>query len=687
MPTQPKNTNKMLINMNYFQGGEQISLKLGTSDSWYKSTALDFRSDPSQITVLPGASDTSNGSVSDLIQAMDQDLNGVRYGVGNLGHVYRISTSNVVSEIAQLSSNGSAGMYYDSITDQLYIPSQQTVSMYGQVTTGIANNPQWRPDVFGKSASNDPGCTQLYNPLDGFFDGGARNDINSLGVGVTSPSQVSNPNATNAYTVPLTLSEASGAFCFFAPDIEPFYSIAVYLTTVGTGNVTLTLHDSLDNALAAVTINHANVVVGWNEFVFTAPGVRALVQQAQTGGSATYHFHLTSTVADTVAAVITTGDLSTVNFLLFAYRLVKTTNGWHPTAYFNGLLCIGNGRYLSVYDFGNDAGPTNQQWVRHELIFKSGYEVCGLSTNNQYLVIALERRSANTSRSFQDGQLVFWDGQSQNPNFIVDIPMGAPYGLQTFNGVTYFVCAGSLFAWSGGQTVIKVRKLAYQSTDYLGTTDTTIVAPNMMAIRYNLLLIGYPSSTTNVNVNYGVYSWGSVELMYPNSLGYSYQLSNGLVNTTASAALQIGCVYNFVDTTYTPWQYTDANNVTHYGLDLLNNSSAPAPVFNFRTLIYDGGESYKKKLALRMQITFLALPSGVTLQPFYSLNRGADVLGPTAVAGDTKAVLELDNARFNEIQWGFTGTNVGATSPVTITGVTMELDPLSEEVAITAYPD
>jgi len=133
-----------------------------------------------------------------------------------------------------------------------------------------------------------------------------------------------------------------------------------------------------------------------------------------------------------------------------------------------GSLCIGNGRYLSTYDFSNDMAPTNTQWIRHQLIFKSGYEVCGLSTNNQYLVIALERRSTSASHNYQDGQLVFWDGTSQNPAFIIDIPMGAPYGLQTFNNVTYFICGGSLFAWSGGQTVVKVRKLAYQNTNYLG---------------------------------------------------------------------------------------------------------------------------------------------------------------------------------------------------------------------------
>jgi hypothetical protein len=590
---------------------------------------------------------------------MEQDLNGVRWAIDNKGTLYKINTSNVVSAEAHLSSNGAAGLYYDQITDQLYIPGTQTVSMYGQVTTGAAGQPQLRQDNFAQSASNDPGCTNLYNPFDGFYDG------------------VDRSTAAATYTLQTVLSEDAANFCFFAPDIEPFYSVKVFVVAPGTGNWTLTMHDSLDNSLGAVTITNGNLVANaLNEFKFSAP-IRALVQQSQTGASATYHWHLTSTVGDGTVQVVTTGDLSTANMLIYAYRLVSPANGWHPTAYFNGMLCIGNERYLSTYDFSDDSEPTNQQWVRHKLIFKAGYQVCGLSTNNQYLVIALERRSTNASRSYQDGQLVFWDGQSQNFNFAVDIPMGSPYGLQTFNNVTYFVCAGSLFAWSGGQTVIKVRKLAYQNTNYLGVSDNTIVKPNMMAIRYNLLMIGFPSTTTNVNLNYGIYTWGAVEVMYPNSLGYDYVLSNGQQNYSTANNLQIGCVYNFVDTMYTSWQYTDAGSVTHYGLDMVNNSSAPASAFNWRSLIWDGGAVYKTKSVNRLQITFLPLPAGSTITPFYNVNRTGDVATTSAGPGDSKIVIEVGASRFHELQWGFTGT-AGATAPV-ITGVTMEINALSEE--------
>jgi hypothetical protein len=173
--------------------------------------------------------------------------------------------------------------------------------------------------------------------------------------------------------------------------------------------------------------------------------------------------------------------------------------------------------------------------------------------------------------------------------------------------------------------------------------------------------------------------------MYPNSLGYDYILSNGKQNFDNVNNLNIGCVYNFVDTMYIGWSYFDvASSTTKYGLDRVNNSSSPAPNFNWRSLIWDGGVDYKTKEANRMQITFNSFPSDATLYPFYNVNRGGDVISTiSAQAGDQKVVFELGAVRFHELQWGFIGTASGNTAPV-ITGVTMEISPLPEEVGMSS---
>lgn len=682
MAKSPQNTEKMPIHLNSFQGGEAVDYKYGISNSFYSSQGLDFRQKASQMSVLPGMRQVSN-SMDDLLLCMVQDPAGNRYGVGDAGNIYRVNTSGTLSTIGILDSGGAGGMAYYQPSDQIYMTSQQTVSMYGQ--TQSSSGPISRVAQFAKSASTSPGVVNLFNNADNSYDGTARNNSQQLPYGITSPSQVTD-NTANVYSISHTgIHEDSSDLCYFAPDIEPFYSIAVYFASIGTGDVTLTLHDSLNNQLAQVTILNANLLKGWNEFVFPVPGVRAIPSGvAPSGDSGTYHFHLTASASGTISHVgtINSEDLSSVDFLLFAYRMVQTNNKWHPMAIFSGLLCIGNGPYVSTYDFSNDAAPNNGQYQRHAVLLDPGYEVCGLSVNNQYLVIAAEKRSTSGSHSYQEGALYFWDGSNQTPNFKIQISMGAPYSVFTFNNITYFYCAGSLFAWGGGQQVIKVRYISYQNTDYLGSADNTIVNPNMMAARYNLLMLGFPSMTTNANTLFGVYSWGAVELTYPNSFGYSYALSNGIQNYSTANNLKIGMIENFVDTMYTSWVYTDTNG-THYGMDILDNFSTPASNFSWQSLIYDGGVRYKKKRAERYKINFLPLPTNTTLTLQTNKDRGGWVNGPSANTGDTQIVLDL-NENFHEFQWGFVGTSSpSATSPVTITGVTLEVDPLENEVDVT----
>jgi hypothetical protein len=687
MYSQPKvkNSEKFKINNQYFYAGMALDFKMGIANSFYNSRNLDFRTFPSQMSVLPASTSIST-NLRDLVTAIDQDLDGVRWAVGDKGYIYEIDTNNVVSNVGQLTENGSAGLLYCQITDQLYIPGQTTVSMYGRVTRGGANEPAFRQNQFAQSASVANGCVNLYNPDDGLFDSTNRNNAQVVGstVSITDPTQVTiNSSFISSYVPPASIIENAQNFCFFAPDIEPFYSVAVWIPTIGTGNFTLTMHDALNNNLGSATITHANMVSGWNNFIFGSQ-VRAFVNASNIGGTATYHFHLTSTVQDASVSVLTAGDLSTCCFLLFAYRLVQTNNGWHPTAFFTGtgqpLLCIGNGEYLSTYNFFNDKNPSNNSWQRHTLTFRPGDEVCGLSVNNQYLVIATERRSNDAARNAQLGTLYFWDGSTSAPNFLITLPMGSPYGLYTFNNITYFECAGSLYAWSGGQTVIKVRKFVTENTDFLGTTDSTVVYPNGFTSRYNILYMAYPGSSTNTNLTYGIWSWGTPELTYPNSFGYSYTQSHGLISSTGSTNLKVGAAVNFVDSLYNSWQYTDGSSVTHYGLDVVDNLSAPASTFYWQSLIFDGGAVYKEKMAVRYKITFEALPTGCTLTPFYAIDRGTTVTGPTATAGDTEVFMEQNNARFHELQWGFSGTCTAATAPPVILGITEEVDSLPAEV-------
>lgn len=713
----PKNTDAQLpkINLPTFVGGEAIDFKNGISGSFFSSQALDFRQKASQMTVLPGMRTLATSTqLRDKITAMDQDINGIRYGLGDQGWLYSIDNSNNIARIGQLNTNGAAGCIYNQQNDQLYVSDQQSVSMYGQVTQ---SSPKLRKGQFGASASVAPGVIYTFNTTTSSYDGGTdsntglptvRNNLNSLTLTGITPgnyaAQVTNA-LTGTYTLP-TLgggglpSETLGQFCAFVPDIEPFYGVALFVTTVGTGDYTLTMHDSLNNNIGSVTVPHAKIRNGWNMFKFADPGVRAFVNAiASSNGATGYHFHLTSSVSSDTAAIATiaNGNLTGANFVLFAHRLVQTENGWHPMVIFNSQLLVGNSNYLSVYNFGNDAAPNNNQWVRHRLFFDVGYQVTSIAYTATNVAIFAERRSLEGSRNYQGGMMYIWDGISSNWIQKTAITMGAPYSANSNNNVVYFVCAGSLYAWSGGTSFIKVRYLNYQNTDYLGIHDNTVLNPNMMDTRYNILLIGFPSSTTIPTTQMGIYSWGAVELAYPNSFGYSYALANGKQTASGGSGsgawtnLEIGMIKNFVDTLYTSWQYTDNNSVVHYGLDVTDNTASPAPAFNFASLIWDGGAIYKPKKGLRLLISFLPLPADVMITGWYDLDRNGQTTTNdqgqsfTADQGMTSLLINVPYSRAREIMVGFNGTcDPGATTP-TIIGITFEIDALEDEPDLREY--
>ncbi len=703
MPTI-KNSDKIIPHTQYFQGGITVDYKMGIPNSFYNSQNGDFRTFPSQISVLP-ASRQIAGNLKDCITAIQQDKAGVRWGYGDKGWFYKIDTSNVVTPLFQTPENGSAGLLYSQISDQLYLVGQSAISLYGQVTSGATGNPVYRENQFDVSASSGLGITSFFNTSSGYFDGGAgyRNNITtgaldqSSGITLTNYTTLVTNSLTNTYTLPSTIIENNTNFCYFSPDIEPFYSIAVYVDAIGTGDWTLTLHDSLNNELGSNTITNADMKTGWNNFVF-GKQIRAYVNAANVGYAPTYHFHLTSSVAGDTASVYTNtiGDLSTCNMVVFAYRLVETNNGWHPTAYFTGtgtaLLCIGNGEYLATYNFGNDSNPSSTQFVRHQLTFRPGEEVCSMTSNYGYLVIGTELRATDANRNYQYGRLYFWDGSTSAPAFYIDLPMGSPYAMYSFNNVTYMAISGSLYAWSGGQTVLKVRKLAYQNTDYMDAVDQTRVNPNGFTSRYNILMMGYPSFTTDPNIDYGIWSWGAVELTFPNSYGYSYSQSIAQYDTstntvsnqnyTSTNNLKLGCAVNFVDSLYSSWEYTDSSSVTHYGLDVVDNFSDPAQFSTFTSLIFDGGVVYKEKMAVRYKVICEALPSGWTPTPWWTIDRGTTNYGTGVGEGATEAFVEWNNARFHEIQYGYILINDGATEPAVILGVAPEIDAQESEVDI-----
>lgn len=620
------NDDNKIISNERFYGGQSSDEAIGPAASFGYAQAIEHRRKPSQLTVKPGPRKIAN--VNDLILNIVQVENGTRYTYGDTGVIYKIDTNNVVTYLDKLPT-GSDGMLYRSDSDAVYFATQTDIRRYYP----ISGTPTFDV-IYGPSKSID---TAAYRT-----------------------------GGTSTYTIPTTIDE--GQYCSFQPDIEPFYSTKVNVVTKGTGTVTLTLHDGLNNTLASTTITNANLATGLNEFLYSSQ-VRALVKP----NARTYHFHLTSTVADTTVACSTSGDLNTADFELWAHRLVDTVNGLHPMAQFQQFTLIGNGRYLSVWEPLTDRDPPNNELQRHRLTFPSGFEVCGIAVTDEFAVIACEKRSTDGSKDFQEGKLFTWDGTAQTYNQVIDVSGGSPEGIYTHDNIPYFFVNGALCAWAGGKNIINVRTLANTDTTYRDTVDNTRVYPNMMTVRDNLLHLGYPSTTNNTSIEHGVHSWGSLEKNYPASWGNLDYVISTQTKLNTAGTLQLGCVRNFGDEMYISWK-----DGTNYGLDIVDSYCDPAPVFKFRALAFNAGAKFKKKQAIKVAVFSDALPEDIEITPVTNIDGAGDITYDAMGEDDTEGFGSLERGKNRQIVYGFDGTSSGTETPV-IHSVALEWLPLADE--------
>lgn len=608
-----------------FDGGWSTDQKVGIENSFAYSKHIDFRKKPSQMTILPETTAEGDQVIVDLIQNIQMGPDGSLYALGEDGWFYR-KLSGTWSSEGKL-DDGAFGMSIRSDLEKLFLASTTSVSEYSR----LSDSPTIQVNKYGTSRSTSS---------DALSEGGNR-----------------------AYTLKTFITE--GDRQSFISDIEPLRSLRVKLKTAGTGDWTLTVHDPNDNVLAESTVTNSNLVAdgNWQEFEFTDPA-SLLVKPS----GITYHFHLTSTVADGMIFTDEDGVMEEADFELYADRLVTPNNGMHPMQNFIQYVCIGNGRYLSAWEPLSDE-PSNSEWERHKLTFPAELEVCGLSTYNEYLAIACEHKASSTTDP-QDGYIFFWDGISTTYNYFIRIPEGSPYALHEYKNVLYFFAGGAWYALADGAPQ-KIRTMPNSDSEFSDATDQTIVYPHMATVRRGIHLLGFPSDTSNTSIEYGVYSYGAADKNFSDSFGYSYTVSSG-ASTNDTADFKIGTIHNFGDTLYISSTYNGEPV-----LDVVDNSSDPFSTASWESALIDGEVPSKEKQALQIEVVFEELPSNATVGLKYRTSRTGAWSSTTTASSGTSLRLDL-NSRFKEFQIGLDLT-AGTETPI-ITSLMFVFDDLSQEL-------
>lgn len=618
----------VVITRNY--GGLAADLKEGPKYSFAYSRHLDFRKQATVTSILPKTVKESSTTVTGLVTEAIQLPSGKIVAIDSSGGVYTRSTAGSWAKNGTVLTNTAAGMAYNLQHDTIYVP----------------------------------GLTAMHSitNADGRFSGGSFTVNESVFVAQVDQSASS---SANTYTTTTSITETSVNMLSFVPAIEPLYSVKIWVTTKGTGDVTVTMHDAANNLLGTVTKTAAQLTNGaLNEFVFTS------VRMSVVPNASTYHFHVTHDGAGT-ATTIGTGtasDLSTARYESYSNRFVDPVNDFHPAIDFLQYICIGNERYLAVWEPISQANPTELELEQHRIVFPTGYEVCGLALWNEYLAIACEKRSTSSTNEFQDGRIFFWNGTSTTWDFSVPVPEGAPYGLATERNLLTYIANGAKWGWNGGEPQ-KIFQLPYTDFEFTDAETYMVNYPHTQAVRNGVALTAFPSETNSTAIQHGVYSFGSRMKNYPDSFGYSYTMSTG---TRTNGTLRLGMLKNFGDKMFLSWR-----DGATYGVDVVDPDSDPFSEATWESLIIDNNRPDKTKQATEMIITFKALPTGCTVTPKYKIDRATNYTsGTAAVAGDTRVRLNI-NDRYKEIQLAY--DLVATTTTPEITGVVFIYDGLAQE--------
>lgn len=579
-------------------------------------------------------------------------LNAVSLGTitGTLGAIHDNTSRFAVG--ASYNGAGSAANFYDGLIDEVRLfnmPRSATDFLLGLNT---------------QIATNTPGLVAYYKFNGDYSD--STTNTNTL-TATNSPvfsSDVPYPSPTtrldidqqdttvgHTYTVPVAISEATVDQKTFTPARDPQKSIAVLVAAVGSGNWTLTVHDQYNNVVAQKTVSNGMMTTGYYEFIFSS------VWRPLTGFTQEYHFHLTSTVADGTVTTGTDDDLETVSYRTYYQFLVEDV-AWHPGARFLNFLVFGNERYVAVYD-----APLYEP---NQIVLQAGLRVRCFALWREYLAIGVMRGNDLSG----SGRIYFWDGAAPTFNTFIEVPQG---GINTM-----LSDRGKLYVWAGPQA----QQLVYQGGDsadklkdipLLENTATAEIYPQGVCMWDSLVRYGLAGSSTSMNIQRGVYTYGSVNLRYPDSLTYDYPISTG---TLSSTTLNMGVTVVTGSKLLIGWQ----DNIS-YGVDNVSASNDPFPTATIEFFIENNGATWKEKQTVEMIANFNALNVGEIINTKYKEDDDTNWTTNQNIPNTGEVVTRqlTGSGRYHQIQMAIDLSTSGSTTPYLNSGLIVANANSSEE--------
>lgn len=666
-------------------GVGRIHLDYYTSFTGTTSPTLDSTQDTSLVTTVTPQARLSISNDGTAFERLTMNLSTLTTGVWNrLSVSWVASTSTATFYLNAVSLGtfvGTKTAIHDN-TSLLYVGANKGASAIQNYFDGYLNdmriwsNAQSSSQIFTNNltqvATNSAGLNAYYKFNNSYADATANANTLTAVNTPTFPADVPFSGATTrldidqSYTttgstsaVNTAIVESAAEQVVFIPTLDPQKSIDVNISAKGTGNWTVTVHDTQNNTIATATTANASLPAsGYYEFVFSTPW-RIVIGK-------TYHFHITSTVNDGVTVSSSLNNISTSDWHTY-YGFLVTDTQWHPIIPMLNKMLIGNERYIATWD--------GASYNANFIAFPPQTHVRCFAYWREYVAIGTWREVSSGTPNIYDwpaGRIYFWDGISLTFNFWVDIPEGQINALVGNNNILYIFAGwkGDLLAYQGGYSTLstsasKVKRLPMQArADYLE------IYPGAACMWRSLLYFGASANSNSTTILKGAYSWGTLNRLYDESLSLDFPISTGNTGSTVS----IGLVYPIGQTLLIGWQ-----DGAGYGVDQVSFSNNPASYGQIQSLIQDGGMLYKQDSYLVLRADHKALASGESIKLKYSLDRGSFITGNANSTTNSKyTALPISGGRVREIQYGVELRTTGTTSP-TLLATSALWDSLEEE--------
>lgn len=652
---------------------DNMADKTWLPDSCRFSRNLSIFDNLNYATLNPKPAKDSGNVVTDFVRWMDAayPFENARYAYGDKGNVYKITGSNWALDHTISSTSQANGMAQLG-TNMCFATNTNIV-----VKQNINGTPAWTETLFG---------TGLAHPANIDIS------VNASGNTYTAPTSITETAANS-----LTFGGLTSGYNLLA--FDPVLSVALKVASVGTGDWTVTFHDSSNNVLGTKTIVNASMTTGNVEFAFATP-IPILL-------GASYHVHVTTTTGDGTVTTTTSADLSTAWVQTFYGILIN--NQYHEGISFqNGVgatVVFANQGYLAVWD-GITYNP-------NKIRFEPGFTVRKLVKINQNLVAYCTK--GNDLQAYEYGKQYVWDGIQPYYTLAIPLSLGMPNTAVNFKNrlLGIFGTNGDIdIAPDETQPFRQIQRAPKLTKSAVQTTE-----PGAIAVWQKRALIGWGSNDPNggqyndsfagnhvsgdiytppVGFEPGVYEFGNQsdrEITYTavstEVLNFAYIPSQTIQDPTNFA---VGCIMPFGNDLYI--SYADKDNTPNpiYYVDRVNKTNGPCTFGSWESLINDftldkygqfKNMPQKKKLGIRVRATFIALPTSCTVTCKYRLDRAVPwTFGTSVVAGATTAVADINglaSGRYKEIEYGFDVTTPGTGTFPIFTSIGLFFKPEPQE--------